>query len=1700
MQASRHAAHSRRPWYRIAGLLCGAALAVTGAQAKPAASGVFLEPLVAAHAPAPADQAALDDAIAAYRRATARVAGDADAFAHMEPLVDYLRANPGSPWRVSLLANIALRYEQLGYVQRALDFDAQAVAAGSGAHGDVAAEAGAALADELELHAWLGHAEASEALLADPRVARLQGGAHVKAVEARLALQRLHDDPGQALRCGWVALEHLMRLRGASPAQLAALQAQRAGVRGTSLAELAAWADAAHAGLKPVRVDAGQELPVPAVVHMKTGHFATLATVRGEGAARRFRLVDPVLGDDRWISANAVAAESSGYALVDAKASARIASDEEARQVRGAGNPSKQSKDATSAQDNQSGGDCGAQSAGASGFDGSAETLGSGPPENSGDGTACAGCSTPCAAPAPGMPEYSVQSLNVGLALHDTPFARATAVGPAVAFSVYYSQNEVHQPASFAFSNLGQKWTHNWLAYVTDDPTQVGQGVSLYKRTGGYVAYAGYNSADGTFTRETRSEQLVLASASPVKYVRHFADGSQEIYSSSDGSAAPGRRVFLTKVVDAAGNAVTLAYDGLMRLTSITDAARVVTTVGYANATSLAIASVSDGLGRHADFGYDASGRLQTVSDTMQMSTSFAYDANGNVSAMTTPYGRTSFNFQVISPVSRWIEVTDPLGKTERVEYESTGGNGIAYTGATPVHMNVATNDLNYRDTFYFDKVAYVAAKKVDGSFDYNQATVIKHWAETNPGNAIVAPVLLATRHPMNGNTEWEWYLYPDMVDETGKYSPKTVTDVWTMARTGRVLPDGTSRVSSVSYNPQGRITGRIDPLGRTTTYQYDTNGIDLLKVTQSDAVGHSEVIYQAANYTAGHEPQTVVDAAGQVTKYTYNGAGQVLTVTDALNETTSYNYNAQFQLLSIVNANQVKQVKFAYDAFGRVQTVTDSEGYARTIGHDNLDRVTSVTYPDGTSDVMNYDRLDVGSTVDRLQHKTTYSHDAQRRLVQVLDANGVNTYFGWYDNDKLHTFKDGNGKTTTWVVDAEGRVQQKSYPSGQGYTITYDSAGRESTRTDTGGRVRTITYNVDGTVAGLRYTGGNTDTQSFSYDTLYPRLVSMKDAQTGVNTNFAYVPAGTNGAGQLQSDTSSVGPLPVSYTYDALGRLQTRTVGTSTETWGYDALGRVQTDANALGSFRYTYLGQTTQPLTEALAGAKWQTQWAWNTNLNDRMLQSITHPVTASGVNGSGLGWSTRLAQALGLTIEHPVAPHARAPATAAGIGYTTQTGKITGRSSGVDSWTYTYDKTDRLRGAAYGGTGTGQGGQYTYDAADNLTQIATTNPSTTENYVPNQDNQVASTSGAVVASWAYDANGNVTDDGVNTYAWDAENRPVKITSKATGHVSSFGYDGLGRRVSLGERDAGGKTTTTALTWCQGDSTPCAASTATNAASYFAQGELDAGLTPANRYYARDHLGSVMQTVDASGNVLASRSYGEYGRTYNASGTATPAMGYAGMFQHAATGLYLTPHRVYDARDGRWLSRDPLGAAGGSNVYDYVGSRPVDGIDATGNCPWCVVYIFLVEWGPALTEVGIAGAAIATGAPLPESAAVGSLASRASTLATDANAIHNVLNPVAQSMRTTATLETNACKIAAGGGRDLSPAQRTLAASLGYSTAAAPGVHAEVTAIQSAINQGFSPQLLATTRDICPECALYIEQMGGTLTGPRSASWFKP
>jgi RHS repeat-associated protein len=519
---------------------------------------------------------------------------------------------------------------------------------------------------------------------------------------------------------------------------------------------------------------------------------------------------------------------------------------------------------------------------------------------------------------------------------------------------------------------------------------------------------------------------------------------------------------------------------------------------------------------------------------------------------------------------------------------------------------------------------------------------------------------------------------------------------------------------------------------------------------------------------------------------------------------------------------------------------------------------------------------------------------------VSVTNPLGQVTAYGYNKAGYLTSLTDPAGNVTTWERDIQNRVTAKVYANGTKETYTYDPAtGQLATVTDALGQVKTFTYTIDERVSQIAYTNTAVDTPnvSFAYGKDYPRVESRTD---GIGTTlYAYAPVGTFGAGQVGQETTPHGIID--WEYDALGRKINRRVGDVAESTEYDQIGRILSITNPLGSFQYEYAGQSDLPTALLSIGGVLDTYFRYGPFNESRRLRAIHHNALFPLQVMDFLYQSNPEDQVVQATdIGGQLFPQFKS---------------------------YQYDAAGRLTGEnAFPGGMT----RYQYDPADNITAVQSPEDSWTASY--NDVNEIVERQDR---SYTYDANGNLTGDGIRTYTWDAENRLVAI-----GYLdqpekrSQFQYDGLNRRAVMTETNGTASQTTTFL-W---DGTDLLrGQTGTEATWYYAQGEIHG-----NRklYYVQDRLGSVRETVGEDRIVTSRMSYTPYGVTET---RLPPFIGkapdyrYAGLFFHEASGLYLAVFRVYDPGAGRWINKNPVDLLEG-NLFKYVSDSPVNYIDKRG------------------------------------------------------------------------------------------------------------------------------------------------------------------
>ncbi len=225
--------------------------------------------------------------------------------------------------------------------------------------------------------------------------------------------------------------------------------------------------------------------------------------------------------------------------------------------------------------------------------------------------------------------------------------------------------------------------------------------------------------------------------------------------------------------------------------------------------------------------------------------------------------------------------------------------------------------------------------------------------------------------------------------------------------------------------------------------------------------------------------------------------------------------------------------------------------------------------------------------------------------------------------------------------------------------------------------------------------------------------------------------------------------------------------------------------------------------------------------------------------------------------------------------------------------------------------------------YDDADRMTAITFTATGETFDLGYDEDGNLATKAERGVP-------GNVT-----LYAWDSRNRLTSILGP--GVEATFDYDALDRRIA---RTVNGRRTDYIYDGLQviGELTD---GRSIGLLTGLGIDEVIARYPQAgSRYYLTDALNTVIAQTRADRSIQNSYLYSAWGETTSVGPDESNPIQYTAR-ENDGTGLYHYRARYYDPRIKRFLSEDPIGIAGGVNLYTYVGNDPVSLNDPLGLDP---------------------------------------------------------------------------------------------------------------------------------------------------------------
>ncbi|MEQ1967456.1 putative toxin [Xenorhabdus nematophila] len=916
--------------------------------------------------------------------------------------------------------------------------------------------------------------------------------------------------------------------------------------------------------------------------------------------------------------------------------------------------------------------------------------------------------------------------------------------------------------------------------------------------------------------------------------------------------------------------------------------------------------TISNGMGRKLEFSYSGNNQLTSVSDGSR-SVSYGYDGNNNL-----------LNFQ------------NSLNAIYRYGYEGLGLLTTLYNPAFPETTTV-------RNTYDHSGRIQTQADPFGNVWHYLFANETRT-QETDPlGNSRV--------------------IYYD--------------------RNGNLLADfnQTGAATRYTYNGIGLRTQIVGPRGLSEHFTYDDKA-NILTKTLSPTPGSvdaitgkpAEPITERWTYSALSLPLTHTDFLGRVTKYDYDGQGNLTRI-------------AQPEVSKPGGAGKHAPITLtAYNAQGLPLTTSDPEG-----------RVTQNTYDTRTFDLIST-TVDPGAehlnltttyTYDAVGNKTTqkdpknltthFLYDAQRRLVQVTapqglgltqyvyDANGnlsetkiatgdtvspflvTKTQYNAANNPLVVTEPDG--KTTTTTYDALNRVDTVTSSSGRRTRTTYDAASRPVKMTDdiTSHHDASITTNLGKVVRETRsYTPGgllailtdaNNNTINYKYDAFERQ--SELHYPDGSYDMYVFNAVGKNIVFQRRDGSQ------IWYEYDNLDRtIRKKPDNQPVISYEYDYSGRILSLTPSINpgfavSYTYDTAGRTTSETTAAFG----TTQFTLDPNGNRF---SMALPSLAGGLN------VTNTYDALNrMTGVYQGPPTAATPLVHYGYD---PAGRRTVAVYGnlqqpLAKTNLTYNQASLPATLTHQWNGAQLNVGYQYNTDRQKTHVSLSDksfapaalPDSSQTYKSNNLNQYMTVNDSVLE---YDKRGNLINDGIWVYRYDTENRLV--SAEKAGMKLEFGYDALSRRVI--KKVTKDNVTTTYAYLSIGDQEMAVFSgigTADFSGAYIYGAGLDEVVaditTRGHNFYFQDALGSTIALTNAQGEVIEKHGYTAYGLE-NGSGNGNAAFRFAGRRIDPETGLSYNRARYYSPALGRFLQTDPAGTDGGLNLYAYVGNDPVNFIDPTG------------------------------------------------------------------------------------------------------------------------------------------------------------------
>lgn len=728
------------------------------------------------------------------------------------------------------------------------------------------------------------------------------------------------------------------------------------------------------------------------------------------------------------------------------------------------------------------------------------------------------------------------------------------------------------------------------------------------------------------------TKQKVRQSETVSTTVEYVYTGTDNIYTQTDADG------LITYKYDEAGNVVsvtdkrnnqtTYTYDGNNRIKTATTPidAGVRNTTAYEYDAAGNVKSVSSGgdgvTPRITTYAYRPDGRVLGVTTNSGTQTTYRYDANGNLyeqwtlrekgtQSMPDKYDVIRYEYDEYDRITAEIKLLDAgiMYEAGNLAAITEGGHVQSKIGYKYNILGIKTDDIMPKS--YLDQENEEHVKMYTVHYDYDELSRLTYVTNSYVDQGIVTPVGTRYDYDNVGNqTSITVGITKDDGGNTTSYTYDELNRVETVTNANNVV------TNAYKYDFVGNITENkcVTAIG-TATWKYEYDEMNRLCITRNP----DDRVVSRNVYDANGNIEKTIDGEGYQsgmygTVYTYNAANQLKTITPPGRGTTTYEYNA-FGECTNIHSPMDMHVAYDYDLAGRLKSVTNALGEVTSYEYDLTGNQTSMV--DGNGQTTHYAYGSFGmpvSVTDAKERTQSCKYDISGNIVQSIDREGNSVAYKYSNRGELLS-KTANATNESIIYAYDKMGNRTSMVETKDAIVTgtteykYDNLYRMTDVSGSSGAIN-YAYNNADQLTKMTYAG---TTINYGYDK-NGRLRTVSGA--GVNVEYEYyandllkkVNNIANGAvqeykyyedGAVHTLTTSTGTI--TYTYDAAGRVTTKTDGNSqTPTkYEYDTLSRITkvSEPGRTSEYSYDHAGNR-KSLTEVYSSAKTYSHKATNTN----------------------------------------------------------------------------------------------------------------------------------------------------------------------------------------------------------------------------------------------------------------------------------------------------------------------------------------------------------------------------------------------------------------------------------------------------------------------------------------------------------------------